>query len=162
MTRPTTLPPLASANALPAPAARRRLAGKLLAALIMGLILLALSGIIYSAAAAGLASPWSYLWLSWLAAGAAALAVALAAPTAKHAWSRLCLLDAATAIVVFLVALLAAPRAAGMNGANWVGAPHPLGAALGAALLSGFLGLFAVILALLLLAVAWLLHHRHA
>jgi hypothetical protein len=168
MTKPATAPPATphpSAAAPPALSPTRLLASRMLAALIMGLILLALSGVIHTAAAARLGGGWSYLWATWLVVALAVLAIALGSPTPRHAWSRLCLINAAAAGTVFSLCVITGPALRAIAGDrsepfSWPGEPYPPGAAFGVALLSGAVGIASVILAIVLVGVFYLLRQR--
>jgi hypothetical protein len=168
MTKPPTAPtatPHSSAAAPSALSPRRRLARRMLAALIMGLILLALAVIIHTAAAARLGGGWSYLWVTWLVVALAVLAVALGSPTPRHAWSRLCLINAAAAGTVVGLCVIAGPALRAIAGDrsepfSWPGEPYPPGPAFGVALLSGVVGIASAILAIVLVGLFYLLRQR--
>jgi hypothetical protein len=150
----------------PASAPAWSVARRLIAALAMGLLLLALSAVIHTAAAASFGVGWPYLWATEMGAAIVALGVALSAPSTLHAWRRLCLINAAAAGIaaVLIGSLSASPPVQGTTGAPdtspWLGAPHPMGAAFGAALFSGLLGIAAATLAIVLLVIFYLLRRR--
>lgn len=146
---------------------------RFLAALLMGLLLLALSGVLHSAAAATVGAGWSYLWVTWIVAVLATASVVFTAPTAQMAWGRLCLVNGLAAGAVFVASMVALPPAGASPGeiadqTAWLGVARPLGATLGAALFSGLLGIVAIGLAMVLVAAAYILRHldvkshRHA
>jgi hypothetical protein len=80
---------------------------RIVAAFVMGLILLVLSALVHTAAAPTLGAGWSYLWVTWLIAGLIALPAARSAPTSRSFWARLCFVNgvASTAVVACLLAL---------------------------------------------------------
>jgi hypothetical protein len=139
------------------------LINRLLAAFIMGLVLLVLSALVHTAAGATVGGGWSYLWVTWLIAGLIVIVAAVSAPAARTAWARLCVVNglASTAAGVFLLALPlneAALREMAER-ASWPYATRPLGAALGAALASGALGLAAVVIAIIFFTCAYFFRH---
>ena len=144
--------------------------GRVLAIVVMGLLLLAISGLIRSAAAGQAGDAMPSIWIVWLAAGAATLALAAFASSARLAWGRLCLLNGLASLTLLLVSLVAraSPGAASNATAEAIeslGVARPIGAALGGALVSGALGIAAVTLAVVLfVASAFLLRptRRHA
>lgn len=141
--------------------------GRVLAALLMGVLLLALSGLLHTAAAATLGAGWSYLWVTWLVAVLATIFVAVGAPTARIAWGRLCLINGLAAAAVFVATMAGVPPVGAVSGeiadqAAWLGVAQPLGAALGAALLSGALGIVAIGLAVVLVGAAHILRRFDA
>jgi hypothetical protein len=168
MTKPVTAPPETPHSPKAAPPAlspTRRLASRIVAALIMGLILLALSGVIHTAAAARLGGGWSYLWMTWLVVVLAVLAVALGSPTPRHAWSRLCLINAAAAGIAFSLCVITGPALRAIAGDRsepfaWPGEPYPPGPAFGVALLSGVVGIASAILAIVLVGLFYLLRQH--
>lgn len=142
---------------------------RLVAALVMGLLLLALSGLLHTAAAAAtIGAGWSYIWATWLIAVIATLLIAFGAPTGRIAWGRLCALNGLASAGVLLVSTVVAlqERQKVFGGladqAVSLGFARPIGAALGAALLSAALGIAALFLAVVLLGVSFGLLHPSA
>ncbi len=143
-------------------------AGRLIAALVMGLVLVVLSGLLHSAAAAAMAGGWSYLWASWSVAIIVTLLIALSAPTRRIAWGRLCAVNGLVSGGVLVASTIAAVKgnAAGLDNladqGTSFGLARPIGGALGAALLSGALGIAALLLTVVLLAASYVLLHWSA
>jgi hypothetical protein len=142
---------------------------RIVAAIVTGLILLVLSALVHTAAAASLGTGWSYLWMTWLIVVLIAL-LALSAPTSRSVWARLCFVNGlASAAVAACVLALPLPEAALREigkGASLPRVVRPLGAAFGAALASGAVGIAAIVAALLFFACAYLFRrptsHRRA
>jgi hypothetical protein len=128
----------------------------------MGLILLVLSSLIHTAAAATLGGGLlSYLWVTWLIAVLIVVAAALSARAARAVWVRLCVVNgmASTAAAVCFLALPEAALREMAEGAWSHYTPRPFGAALGAALASGALGIAAVVAAIIFFGSAYYFHH---
>jgi hypothetical protein len=138
------------------------LINRLIAAFVMGLILLVLSALIHTAAAATLGGGvLSYLWVTWLIAVVIVVVAALTARAARAVWVRLCVVNglASTTAAVCLLALPEAALREMAEGAWSHYTPRPLGAALGTALASGAIGIAAVVAAIIFFASAYFFHH---
>lgn len=81
---------------------------RLLAACVLGFILVILSGLLHSAIAAGLAGGWRYAWTAWTISGLLAALIALGAKTEQRAWAGLCLVNAAVSIGILVAVLVSA------------------------------------------------------
>lgn len=134
---------------------------RLIAAAVMGLLILALSGLLHTAAAgATIGRGASYLWATWSVALIITCAVAFNAPTGRIAWGRLCALSGLLSTGLLLANLLAAhaneaPFGEFSGQAAWPEFVRPIGAALGAAYLSGALGITALLIAIVLFAISY-------
>jgi len=110
------------------------------------------------------------VWITALAAGTTVFAVGGLAPTVRAAWGRLCLVNAIACLILVVTSLVTAGHPAGEaadTAAQQIeafGLGRPIGAALGAALVSGVLGLAAVGVAAALLITSFVLLRptRHA
>lgn len=136
---------------------RAHFAGRISAILVMGFLLLLLSALIRSAAAQDIGDTLPGVGVIGLAVGVTATVVGGLARTMRAAWGRLCLLDGLASLVLLLMCLLAkaSPGASADATAQAIGdfgVARPIGAAFGAALLSGVLGIVAVCLGVALLA----------
>ena len=136
-------------------------AARLVAALIMGLLILALSGLLHTAAAgATIGRGASYLWATWSVAAIVTCVVAFSAPTGRIAWGRLCALGGLLSTGLLVATLLGAqakevPFGEFAGQAAWLEVVRPVGAALGAAYLSGALGIAALLIAIVLFAISY-------
>lgn len=128
--------------------------GRLLAALVMGLILLVLSALIRSAAAAALGGGWTPLGAIWLAAIVITLLAVYGARTSLAAWRRMCLINGAASL-----GLLGIGTADLVSPGISPDIVQPFGPVLGVALVSGALAAVGVFLAVLFFA-AWYLLSR--
>lgn len=131
---------------------------RLIAALVLGLLLFVLASLIEALVASGTGG---HLWWILLLALAVALFIALRAPTARKAYGHLFFLNAAFGVGLALAGLL--PRASIAQEDFY---PEIVGRAaaryVAVAAFSGYLGIFAICLAVILIASSFLLlrHHR--
>lgn len=128
---------------------------RFLAAVIMGIVLLALSALIHSAAAATLGGGWWSLGAVWIAAVIATLLAVYTAPSHLAAWRRMCLVNGVASLLLLGFGTAELPR----NGYP----PEltvPIGPVLGVAIAAGMLVVIGSVLALLFFA-AWHLLPRH-
>jgi len=127
----------------------------------MGLLILALSGLLHTAAAAAtIGRGASLLWATWSVAIVITCVIAFNAPTGRIAWGRLCivggLLSAALLVADLLAAQAGEPRFDEfVDQAAWLDPVRPVGAALGAAYLFGALGIAALLVAVVLFAISY-------
>lgn len=133
---------------------------RVLAACVLGFILVILSGLLHSAVAAGLAIGWKYAWTAWTVAGILAALIAFGvAKTERGAWAWLCLVNAAICIGI-LVAVLALALT-GSYAIVGDATPPDIGITTASgfrfAVASGLLGLVVTILAAGFLVAAYLL-----
>jgi len=132
---------------------------RLFAAIILGLLLVLLSGLLSTAIGAWRGTAASPLWATSTVSIIAALLVAFAVPTARMAWAALCFFDGwgCTAVLVAR-SLLPAPEQGFVEaGAGEAGFAQPLEGALRVALFSAGLSIAAVVLALGLLTASYFL-----
>ena len=135
----------------------RALLIRLLTALAMAVVLLALSVIFQKTIASNAVDHAAHAWTSWFVATVLALWVAFSAPSGRIAFGRLCLLNGvATGL---LLSVIMALGATGTISSDSLGPQFtaPAGPALGSALLSAALGIIAVVF---LVASYLLLHSR--
>ncbi len=139
--------------------------GRLAAAIVLGLVLLLLSAIINIAKGAG-AAGLSPIWISWAVTAAIVVAVAVGAATVRAVWGMLsfaCFLGG----IVLLASLPWYSRAAETipqstaDLARSIGLSPPVGAAVGGAILSGAMGIAAVVLTIAFLTASYFLLYRH-
>lgn len=128
--------------------------GRLLAAAILGIVLLALSALIH-AAAATIGATWLSLGAAWTIAILIILLAVYGARTSIAAWRRMCLINGIASLT-----LLAAGAAefAGQAAPNH--SLRPFGPVIGVAVASAMLAILGLVLALLFF-VAWHLLSRH-
>ena len=124
--------------------------GRLAAAIVLGLVLLLLSAIINIAKGAD-AAGLSPLWISWAVTVAIVVAVAAGAATARAVWGVLSFvcLSLADRVVGVAAVVFARRRTIPQSTADLarsIGLSPPVGAAVGGAILSGAMGIAAVIL----------------
>lgn len=138
---------------------------RLLAAYVLGFIMVILSGQFHSAVAAGLAIGWKHAWAAWTVAGILAALIAFGVAKAERgAWAWLCLVNA-TVCIGILIAVLAGVLTgsyATVGGATPPAEPLPDAAIMAAgafqfAVASGLLGLVVTVLAVGFLVAAYLL-----
>lgn len=138
--------------------------GRIVAAVIIGLVLLMASAIINIAKGAG-AADWSPLWISWALATAIVVVVAFGAATVRLVWGVLSFVCFIAGIVLTSslpwFAHAAEPVAqSAAQVAQSFGLSPPIGAAMGAALISGAMGIAAVIVTIAFLGASYLLLRR--
>jgi hypothetical protein len=140
-------------------------AGRIVAAVIIGLVLLMASAIINIAKGAG-AAGWSPLWISWAFAAAIVVVVAFGAATVRLVWGVLSFVCFIAGIVLTAslpwFAHAAEPVAqSAAQAAQSFGLSPPIGAAMGAALVSGAMGIAAVVVTVAFFGASYfLLRHR--
>jgi hypothetical protein len=140
-------------------------AGRIVAAVFLGLVLLLLSAIINIAKGAPTAG-WSPMWISWAVVAAIVIVVASGAATLRAVSGALCSLCFVAGIML-LAALPWYSRAAETvpqstaELAQSLGLSPPVGAAVGGAIVSGAMGIAAVIVTIAFLGASYfLLRHR--
>ena len=127
----------------------------------MGLLILALSGLLHTAAAAAtIGRGASYLWATSSVAVVITCLIAFNAPTGRVAWGRLCALGGLLSTGLLIVSVLAGQASETPFGeladqAGWLEFVRPVGAVLGAAYLSGALGIAALLIAIVLFAISY-------
>lgn len=138
-----------------APTRNASVFGRLLAAAILGIVLLALSALIHAAAAATIGATWLSLGAAWTIAILIILLAVYGARTSIAAWRRMCLINGIASLT-----LLAAGAAefAGQAAPNH--SLRPFGPVIGVAVASAMLAILGLVLALLFF-VAWHLLSRH-
>ncbi|WP_026868956.1 hypothetical protein [Inquilinus limosus] len=137
---------------------------RLLAACLLGFILVILSGLLHTAIAAGLAGGWRYAWVAWTIAGLLAALIAFGAKTERDAWAWLCLVNAAVSIGVLVAVLVLALTGSAATVPDAAPLPEPLpdaaiptASAFRFAVASGLLGFVVTVLAAGFLVAAYLL-----
>lgn len=137
---------------------------RLLAACLLGFILVILSGLLHTALAAGLAGGWRYAWVAWTIAGLVAALIAFGAKTERDAWAWLCLVNAAVSIGILVAMLVMALTGSYATFAEATSPPAPvsdaeiaIASAFRFAVGSGLLGLVVTALAAGFLVAAYLL-----
>lgn len=138
------------------------MANRLAAAAVLGLVLLALSALINIANGTALGGPWPPIWIGWLVAAIIVVGVTFGAPTVRAAWGRLSFIN----FIASSVLIASLPWRGGGVGASAsamepLGLSPPLGAALGGAILSGAMGIAAVLAAIVFLIFSYLLLRRN-
>ena len=139
------------------------MAGRAIAIIVMGVALLLLAGVLRSTAAAQLHLAMPGVSGTVLASLLVALAIGGFAPTVRAAWGRLCLANGIACLLLVVTGVIAMAHPAvgtaelAAQQIEAFGLGRPIGAALGAALVSGMLGLIAVALAAAILIVSFLL-----
>jgi hypothetical protein len=127
--------------------------GRLFAVVFMGLVLLALTALFHSAAAATSGGGWVSLGAIWLAAILAILLAARGAGASVTIWRRMCLLDGLASLGLFAIGsvdLILRDTVSGIQ---------PVRPVFGVAVASGVLAIAGLVLAIVLL-VAWYLLSR--
>jgi len=140
--------------------------GRIAAAVILGLVLLILSAIINIAKGAS-GSEWAPMWISSAVACVIVAAVAVGASTLRAVWGALSFLCFLAGVVLaaslpwYSRAAEAVPQSSA-DLAQSLGLSPPLGAAVGGAIVSGAMGITAVIVTVVFLAASYFLlyHHR--
>ncbi|HXE16228.1 MAG TPA: hypothetical protein VN632_03305 [Stellaceae bacterium] len=144
--------------------------GRVVAAVILGLVLLLLSAIINIAKGAS-GSEWAPMWISWVVACVIVAAIAVGASTLRVVWGALffvCFLAGvilAASLPWYSRAAESVPQSSAEL-AQSLGLSPPVGAAVGGAIVSGAMGIAAVIVTVVFLAASYFLlyhrRHRHA
>jgi hypothetical protein len=130
---------------------------RVVAALVMGLVLLALSALIHAAAAASLGGGWMSLGAMWLVAVIATLLAVQRARSGAVAWRRMCLVNAVASLVLLVAGAAALAGPGGTPDRLW-----PNGPVLGVAVASAVLTIAGLLLALLFFGLWHLLSRRDA
>lgn len=142
------------------------LLSRTVSAILMALIFLALYALFHAAAAAFVEVPRTYLSAGWFVLSVGVVFFALSARTIRAAWTRLCLLGSGACFAILTGDLLI-PVFAGTDGVERAATDLPIElpwsfqAAWGGALLSGLIGIAALIVALGFLAAWYFLRGRH-
>lgn len=143
--------------------------GRVIAALIMGLLLLLLSGALHTAAAAATGFGLSYLWATWLGAIVVTLLITFTAPTGRIAWGMLCALNGVASTGLTVIAVLQMTGIVPdrlVDHAGSLGLGESIGGALGGALLSAALGIIGLVIVTALLVAPYVVldgkKHRSA
>jgi len=123
---------------------------RLFAAVFMGLILLALTALFHSAAAATSGGDWASLGAIWLAAIGAIFLTARGARTSMTMWRRMCLLDGLASLGLFAIG------SADLIIRNSPSDIHPVRPVFGVAIASGVLAIIGLGLVVVFF-IAWYL-----
>jgi hypothetical protein len=133
----------------------KSLFGRLLAAVILGIVLLVLSGLIHTAAAAAIGGTWVSLGVMWLVAVIIVLLAVYGARTRAAVWRRMCFINGVASLGLFSIG--AADFASQRVARNVV---LPFGPVVGVAVTSATLAIIGLILAAVFF-IAWqILRHR--
>ncbi|WP_342238589.1 hypothetical protein [Inquilinus sp. OTU3971] len=137
---------------------------RLLAACLLGFVLVILSGLLYLAIAVGLAEGWRYAWVAWTIAGLLAALISFGARMERGAWAWLCLVNGLVSVGILATVLVVARRGSAATVPDAAPLPSPLpdagistASAFRFAVASGLLGLVVTVLAAGFLVAAYLL-----